>query len=156
MLLFSKKFLMLIEKGLLKVVFSMKVVLTVLCFSIITVSCASSKHNIVSSSTLIGKTFILSNMYEDVKITISFENDRFFGFAGINTYNGNYEIRRGNILMLKNITSTKVSGPPNMMDIETKYMNYLNEVSYIELKGNILRIDTLDGESLIFKRDKRY
>lgn len=134
----------------------MKVVLTVLCFSIITVSCASSRSAIVSSSTLVGKTFVLTNMYQDAKITISFENDRFFGFSGINTYNGNYEIRRGNMLMLKNIAVTQVSGPPNMMNIEQKYMNYLNEVSYISLKGNILRIDTLDGESLIFRRDKRY
>lgn len=134
---------------------SMKSVLLLIFLSVLFISCVSSKSIIISSSTLDGKTFILTNMYDDIKITISFENERFFGFSGINTYFGNYEVRRGNMLILKNIGMTQMSGPPNIMDIESQYMDYLNEASYIALKGDTLRIDTIDGKYLVFKRIKK-
>lgn len=145
------RFVMVIERWLI----SMKSVLLLIFLSVLFISCVSIKSIIVSSSTLDGKTFILTNMYDDIKITISFENESFFGFSGINTYFGNYEVRRGNMLILKNIGMTQMSGPPNIMDIESQYMDYLNEASYIALKGDTLRIDTIDGKYLIFKRIKK-
>ena len=63
----------------------------IFCFitTIFISSCASQNKSIaISTSTLNGKTFQLTNMFEGRGITISFYNEEFYGYSGFNTYLG--------------------------------------------------------------------
>ena len=117
-------------------------------------SCSSTKKSLsVSTSTLTGKTYKLTNMFEDSGITISFYNTEFYGYGGANTYFGEYELRRGNILFIKNIEVTKISEENDALTKEKDYLKYLNTASSIEFNGEELVINTLDKDiKLIFKR----
>ena len=117
-------------------------------------SCSSTKKSLaVSSSTLTGKTYKLTNMFEEDGITISFYNTEFYGDGGANTYFGEYEVRRGNILLIKNIEVTKISEDEETLKKEEDYIKYLNNASSIEFNGEELVINTLDKDlKLIFKR----
>ena len=131
----------------------------VLIFSFIMIifisSCASSKKSIaVSTSTLNGKTFQLTNMFEGRGITISFYNEEFYGYSGFNTYLGKYEMRRGNMIIFKDMVVTKMGGESEAIEAERQYIELLNKASSIELTSNMLTIITLDEERLVFKRIK--
>lgn len=121
---------------------------------LIVFSCSSTKKSLsVSTSTLTGKTYKLMNMFEDYGITISFYNTEFYGYGGANTYFGEYELRRGNILFIKNIEVTKISEEEDALTKEKDYLKYLNTASSIEFNGEELVINTLDKDiKLIFKR----
>ncbi|TXJ41200.1 META domain-containing protein [Brachyspira pilosicoli] len=121
---------------------------------LIVFSCSSTKKSLsVSTSTLTGKTYKLMNMFEDYGITISFYNTEFYGYGGANTYFGEYELRRGNILFIKNIEVTKISEEEDALTKEKEYLKYLNTASSIEFNGEELIINTLDKDiKLIFKR----
>lgn len=121
---------------------------------LIVFSCSSTKKSLsVSTSTLTGKTYKLMNMFEDYGITISFYNTEFYGYGGANTYFGEYELRRGNILFIKNIEVTKISEEEDALTKEKEYLKYLNTASSIEFNGEELVINTLDKDiKLIFKR----
>lgn len=119
------------------------------------ISCASSGKSIaISTSTLNGKTFQLTNMFEGRGITISFYNEEFYGYSGFNTYLGKYEMRRGNIIILKDMAVTKMGGSSEAVDIEKQYIELLSKASSIELTSTTLTIITLDNERLEFKRIK--
>ena len=131
----------------------------VLIFSFIMIifisSCASSKKSIaVSTSTLNGKTFQLTNMFEGRGITISFYNEEFYGYSGFNTYLGKYEMRRGNMIIFKDMVVTKMGGESEAIEAERQYIELLNKASSIELTSNMLTIITLDEERLIFNKIK--
>ena len=118
-------------------------------------SCASSSKSIaISTSTLNGKTFQLINMFEGRGITISFYNEEFYGYSGFNTYLGEYEMRRGNIIIFKNMVVTKMGGESEAVEIEKQYIKLLSKASSLELTSNTLVIITLDNERLEFKRIK--
>lgn len=121
---------------------------------LIAFSCSSTKKSLsVSTSTLTGKTYKLMNMFEDYGITISFYNTEFYGYGGANTYFGEYELRRGSILFIKNIEVTKISEEDDALTKEKEYLKYLNTASSIEFNGEELVINTLDKDiKLIFKR----
>ena len=118
-------------------------------------SCASQNKSIaISTSTLNGKTFQLTNMFEGRGITISFYNEEFYGYSGFNTYLGKYEMRRGNMIIFKDMVVTKMGGESEAVEIEKQYIELLNKASSIELTSTSLTIITLDDERLIFKRIK--
>ncbi|WP_300366941.1 META domain-containing protein [Brachyspira sp.] len=129
----------------------------IFCFILIifTGSCASSKKSInISTSTLNGKTFQLTNMFKGRGITISFYNEEFYGYSGFNTYLGKYEMRRGNMIIFKDMVVTKMGGTSEAVESEKQYIELLNKASSIELTSNNLIMTTLDNEILIFKRIK--
>ncbi|MEI0606828.1 META domain-containing protein [Brachyspira pulli] len=129
----------------------------VFCFitTIFISSCASQNKSIaISTSTLNGKTFQLTNMFEGRGITISFYNEEFYGYSGFNTYLGKYEMRRGNMIIFKDMVVTKMGGESEAVETEKKYIELLNKASSIELTSTSLTIITLDDERLIFKRIK--
>ena len=128
------------------------IILSIIFF--IMFSCSYTKKSLaVSSSTLTGKTYKLTNMFEEDGITISFYNTEFYGYGGANTYFGEYEVRRGNILLIKNIEVTKISEDEETLKKEEDYIKYLNNASSIEFNGEELVINTLDKDlKLIFKR----
>ncbi|MEI0557504.1 META domain-containing protein [Brachyspira intermedia] len=118
-------------------------------------SCATTSQSInVSTSTLNGKTFQLTNMFAGRGITISFYNEEFYGYSGFNTYLGNYEMRRGNMIIFTDMVVTKMGGASEAVEEEKKYIELLSKASSIELTSNNLTITTLDNEVLIFKRIK--
>ena len=132
---------------------------TILVFSFIIIffisSCASQSNSIaVSTSTLNGKTFQLINMFEGMGITISFYDEEFYGYSGFNTYLGKYEMRRGNMIIFKDMVVTKMGGQSEAVEIEKQYIELLNKASSIEFSSNSLTIITLDNERLVFKRIK--
>ena len=129
----------------------------IFCFitTIFISSCASQSNSIaVSTSTLNGKTFQLTNMFEGRGITISFYNEEFYGYSGFNTYLGKYEMRRGNMIIFKDMVVTKMGGQSEAVEIEKQYIELLNKASSIEFSSNSLTIITLDNERLVFKRIK--
>ena len=132
----------------------LKIIFLILIISFIIFSCSSTKGSLaLSSSTLTGKTYKLMNMFEDSGITISFYNTEFYGYGGANTYFGEYELRRGNILFIKNIEVTKISEAEEELKKEEEYLKYLNTASSIEFNGEELVVNTLDKDiKLIFKR----
>ncbi|CRF33734.1 Conserved hypothetical secreted protein [Brachyspira suanatina] len=118
-------------------------------------SCATTSQSInISTSTLNGKTFQLTNMFAGRGITISFYNDEFYGYSGFNTYLGNYEMRRGNMIIFTDMVVTKMGGTSEAVEEEKKYIELLSKASSIELTSNTLTITTLDNDTLIFKRIK--
>lgn len=132
-----------------------KVTALALIIVFILVSCASSGKSIaISTSTLNGKTFQLVNMFEGRGITISFYNDEFYGYSGFNTYLGKYEMRRGNIIVFKDMAVTKMGGELEAVEIEKQYIELLGKASSIEMTSTTLTIITLDNERLEFKRIK--
>ena len=95
----------------------------IFCFIIIFFisSCASQNKSIaISTSTLNGKTFQLTNMFEGRGITISFYNEEFYGYSGFNTYLGKYEMRRGNMIIFKDMIVTKMGGESEAVEAEKK------------------------------------
>ena len=129
----------------------------IFCFitTIFISSCASQNKSIaISTSTLNGKTFQLTNMFEGRGITISFYNEEFYGYSGFNTYLGKYEMRRGNMIIFKDMVVTKMGGESEAVKKKKKYIELLNKASSIELTSTSLTIITLDEERLIFKRIK--
>lgn len=122
---------------------------------IFTSSCTTTTKSInISTSTLNGKTFQLTNMFEGRGITISFYNEEFYGYSGFNTYLGKYEMRRGNMIIFKDMVVTKMGGASEAVEEEKQYIELLSKASSIELTSNSLTIITLDNETLIFKRIK--
>lgn len=116
-------------------------------------SCSTFRETLnMSVSTLNGKTYQLINMFADTGITISFYEKEFYGYSGFNTYFGEYEIRRGNNVLFKNISMTKMSEDAQIEEIEKEYIDYINKAYSIEFTIEGIKIKTLDDGELIFKR----
>lgn len=116
-------------------------------------SCSTFRETLnMSVSTLNGKTYQLINMFADSGITISFYEKEFYGYSGFNTYFGEYEIRRGNNVLFKNISMTKMSEDAQIEEIEKEYIDYITKAYSIEFTIEGIKIKTLDDGELIFKR----
>lgn len=116
-------------------------------------SCSTFRETLnMSVSTLNGKTYQLINMFADTGITISFYEKEFYGYSGFNTYFGEYEIRRGNNVLFKNISMTKMSEDAQIEEIEKEYIDYITKAYSIEFTIEGIKIKTLDDGELIFKR----
>ena len=106
----------------------------------------------MSISTLSGKTYQLINMFVDTGITISFYDKEFYGYSGFNTYFGEYEVRRGNNILFKNISTTKMSEESESAEIEKEYIELITKSYSIEFTSDGIKIKTLDNTELVFKR----
>lgn len=116
-------------------------------------SCSSFRKTLnMSTSTLNGKTYQLINMFVNTGITISFYEKEFYGYSGFNTYFGEYEIRRGNNVLFKNISMTKMGEDEEIEEIEKEYIDYITKAYSIEFTIEGIKIKTLDDGELIFKR----
>lgn len=116
-------------------------------------SCSTFRDTLnMSVSTLNGKTYQLVNIFADVGITVSFYEREFYGYSGFNTYFGEYEIRRGNNILFKNISTTKMSEESEVVEIEKEYIDYITKAYSIEFTTDGIKIKTLDNLELIFKR----
>lgn len=147
----------------------MKRILIIFCalMSLVIISCATTDKSMdgmsqgtmdsmskkITMNDLNGKEFMLDNMYKDMKITIGFEKDRVYGFAGVNRYMSSYKLN-GNKISLTAVASTMMAGPEKNMKAEDAYLKMLNNSDMIMLDGNMLTIKTKNGESLMYKQTK--
>ncbi len=101
------------------------------------------------------KEFILSNLYNDYKITLSFEGEKLYGFSGVNRYFGSFKLD-GNKIEISNLAMTKMAGPPEEMKAEQAYLDLLNKAVKFEiLKDNlILYADNNEKLEFVLTKDK--
>ena len=112
------------------------------------------KDNSISENKLLGKTFLLHNLYKfpNVKITMSFygENNQVNGFAGVNNYRTSYSNINGNEVKFNMLATTKMAGPEENMKAEAAFSSYIENAKYMYLKGKELYIITKDSTILKF------
>ena len=147
-----------------------KIIIKILCISfLIIISCgnenskSSKELNLegedltisdLNESELIGKSFILYNIFPDYNISISFydANNQVFGLAGVNTYRTSY-IKNNDEVKFSGIARTRMSGPRDIMDAENNFVKYLENTKYMFLKDNDLIIITSDSTVLKFREN---
>ena len=147
-----------------------KTIIKILCISLlIIISCgnenskSSKELNLegedltisdLNESELIGKSFILYNIFPDYNISISFydANNQVFGLAGVNTYRTSYS-KNNDEVKFSGIARTRMSGPRDIMDAENNFVKYLENTKYMFLKDNDLIIITSDSTVLKFREN---
>ena len=147
-----------------------KIIIKILCISfLIIISCgnenskSSKELNLedenltisdLNESELIGKSFILYNIFPDYNISISFydANNQVFGLAGVNTYRTSYS-KNNDEVKFSGIARTRMSGPRDIMDAENNFVKYLENTKYMFLKDNDLIIITSDSTVLKFREN---
>lgn len=98
---------------------------------------------------LMGKEYVLVNSSDEVKISLNFAEENFFGFSGVNNYFGKYKVE-GNKLNISHIGSTLMAGPKQLMDMEYNYISKLDKVEKYKIEGKKLILTTNDGNNLVF------
>ena len=108
----------------------------------------------LNESELIGKSFILYNIFPDYNISMSFynSNNQVFGLAGVNTYRTSYAKNNGEV-KFSGIARTRMSGPRDIMDAENNFVKYLENTKYMFLQDNDLVIITSDTTVLKFREN---
>lgn len=147
-----------------------KIIIKILCISfMLIISCgnenskSSKELNLegedltisdLNESELIGKSFILYNIFPDYNISISFydANNQVFGLAGVNTYRTSYS-KNNDEVKFSGIARTRMSGPRDIMDAENNFVKYLENTKYMFLKDNDLIIITSDSTVLKFREN---
>ena len=89
-----------------------------------------------------GKVYHLTAPYKNTEITITFSGNSFSGFAGVNNYFGNIEIKN-NQIFIKDIGRTRMAGPEKLMNIEEDYIKSLQASNKLSVNKNELRIGDL-------------
>lgn len=117
---------------------------------IVSIVYANNGHKEPYINILDKKTYILDNLYKNENITIVFEKNTISGKSTVNKYNASFSLNDKNI-EIKNISTTRMSGPNSLMKIENEYLNMLLNAENIDIKGNILTIKTKDNKELIFR-----
>lgn len=89
-----------------------------------------------------GKVYHLTAPYKNTEITITFSGNSFSGFAGVNNYFGNIEIKN-NQIFIKDIGRTRMAGPEKTMKIEEDYIKSLQASNKLSVNKKELRIGDL-------------
>lgn len=89
-----------------------------------------------------GKVYHLTAPYKNTEITITFSGNSFSGFAGVNNYFGNIEIKN-NQIFIKDIGRTRMAGPEKLMNIEEDYIKSLQASNKLSVNKKELRIGDL-------------
>jgi len=86
-------------------------------------------------------------------ITLKFDNKGdIVGFSGVNTYFGGCNLD-GNAISVGPLASTKMAGPPTLMELETVYLNLLGSVTGASISGDSLSLTDKDGSVvLVFEK----
>ena len=131
----------------------MKKIFLALMLLFVFAGCSSISTN-KTAETLVGKEYVLSTSTDNVKITISFAEENFFGFSGVNNYFGKYTVS-GNNIKLSHVGSTLMAGPREAMEKEFEYTSALDKVETYELDKNTLILTTSTGQQLIFIQSEK-
>ncbi|MCX6699513.1 MAG: META domain-containing protein [Methanomicrobiales archaeon] len=86
-------------------------------------------------------------------ITLKFDSKGdISGFSGVNTYFGSCNLD-GNVISVGPLGSTKMAGPPTLMELETVYLNLLGSVTGASIAGDSLSLADKDGTVvLVFEK----
>ena len=91
------------------------------------------------------------SLIKDSKIIFSCdENAKVAGFASINRYFGNFNLKDdGDIIWSKAFGMTRMAGPPDLMDQEAKFMQALVLTSRLYLREGILVLTSTDRSTVL-------
>lgn len=131
----------------------MKKIFLALMLLFVFAGCSNISTN-KTAETLVGKEYVLSTSTDNVKITISFAEENFFGFSGVNNYFGKYTVS-GNNIKLSHVGSTLMAGPREAMEKEFEYTSALDKVETYKLDKNTLILTTSTGQQLIFIQSEK-
>lgn len=131
----------------------MKKIFLALTLLFVFAGCTSISAN-KTAETLVGKEYVLSTSTNEVKITINFAEENFFGFSGVNNYFGKYTVSGDNI-KLSHVGSTLMAGPREAMEKEFEYITALDKVEKYQISKNTLVLTTSTGEQLIFTQNEK-
>ncbi len=81
--------------------------------------------------------------------TMMFAKGQLSIFGGVNRMNGSYALIRESVIM-GDIASTKMAGPPELMELENKFTATLVKVDGFTVAGNQLTLLTDGGEVAVF------
>jgi len=79
------------------------------------------------------------NQKREIFITLKTKNNRFTGFAGCNTINGEYILEEGNRVKFTKVISTKMFC--NNSTNESKFLKAINATDNYTIKNNILSLN---------------
>ncbi len=85
---------------------------------------------------------------ENSDITIIFDNNKFYGFSGVNRYFGAVKVE-GNNITIENVASTMMAGPQDKMEEESNYLKSLAEMKTITIEEKSVTL-TGNGKTLKF------
>ena len=85
--------------------------------------------------------------------TIKFSHGKLSVFGGINRLTGSYALVRNTVTM-GNLASTKMAGPPKLMELEDNFARALRAVDAFQVSGNKLTLST-DGKVVAVFRTLR-
>lgn len=110
------------------------------------------ENNIADKKNVLdGRKFKLVSIYEDMNITIEFNENKINGFSAVNRYSSLYEID-GDIFNVYNLITTLMSGPKDKMKAEEEYLNLLKDVTSYKIENRKLTLYTvLSSNHLIFE-----
>ncbi|MCP1661708.1 MAG: META domain-containing protein [Methanocalculus sp. MSAO_Arc1] len=94
-----------------------------------------------------------SSLVLETTITLSFDHEGISGSAGCNRYVGTYTLD-GSTIEFGPVGATKMyCGEPGVMDQESRYLSYLENMSSVLIKGDRLTLTDDEGDqSLVFTR----
>lgn len=128
-----------------------KKIITFIAAGALLAGCTAMGSNVVDVKKIEKQEYQLANKYEDVGMTIAFEDGRIYGFSGVNRYFGSAVIDDKNI-EIGNVASTMMAGPEDRMQAEHGFMQLLSDAKTIEMKDDAIVITTNSNEQLIFKK----
>lgn len=93
-------------------------------------------------------------------ITLEFARDgKFSGHAGVNSYFGSYQIRRGSgprgEIAISEIGSTKMAGAPELMQQEQRYLDALRQATLYMAEGGLLEFRAGNQPLLRYRQMER-
>ena len=111
----------------------------------------SACHKTETPESFVDRNYIMNKAPLGARITIGFEGQskRFFGESGVNRYFGIYTLHNKE-LSFTPTGSTMMSGDPELMDVEYKYLQSLGKVTHFKMEGHKLYLYTSDNQELEF------
>ena len=117
--------------------------ITLLLLTLLTAAACQSRMDVAGElKKANGKVYHLTAPYKNTEITITFSGNSFSGFAGVNNYFGNLEIKN-NQIFIKDIGRTRMAGPEKLMNIEEDYIKSLQASNKLSVNKKELRIGDL-------------
>lgn len=84
--------------------------------------------------------------------TLNIGTDLINGSSGINNFFGSYTVANG-VITTKGIAGTLMAGPENLMKLESRYIQALNNIKSYKVTNNTLKIES-DTDTLTFQKIK--
>ncbi len=124
------------------------------CSSEKSASNSNVSSDVVTVDVLNGNTYLLSNMFDDSDIFITFDGEQFSGKSVINNFFGSYKIEDGNKFVSNDADvstgMTMMAGAPDDMENDNAFFTLFSDIDTVSLDGNTLTFTTTGGDVLIF------